>query len=95
MRLWEAAFEASRLPPTLRSKGFFWVAARPQRIWQWSTAGKSCVKYFAANCPCVLNDDSTVHSLCCNLHRTEQMVVKRTEALAVGCKTTLPLIAPA
>ena len=39
-RLWEAAFEAPRLPPTLRSKGFFWVAARPQRIWQWSTAGE-------------------------------------------------------
>ena len=38
-RLWEAALEAPRLPPTLRSKGFFWVAARPQRLWQWSTAG--------------------------------------------------------
>ena len=42
-RLWDAAFEAPRLPPTLRSKGFFWVAARPQRLWQWSTAGEGLV----------------------------------------------------
>ena len=38
-RLWDAVFERPTLPPTLRSKGFFWVAARPRRVWEWSTAG--------------------------------------------------------
>ena len=38
-RLWQAVAEGSALPPVLRSKGFFWVAARPLLVWQWSTAG--------------------------------------------------------
>ncbi|EIE22547.1 cobW-domain-containing protein, partial [Coccomyxa subellipsoidea C-169] len=41
LRLWRRVLEDNALPPTLRSKGFFWVANRPEVVWEWSTAGAS------------------------------------------------------
>ncbi|BDA45884.1 probable metal chaperone YciC [Coccomyxa sp. Obi] len=40
-RLWRRVLEDNALPPTLRSKGFFWVANRPELVFEWSTAGAS------------------------------------------------------
>ncbi|KAK9904078.1 hypothetical protein WJX75_003912 [Coccomyxa subellipsoidea] len=41
LRLWQRVLEDNALPSTLRSKGFFWVANRPEVVWEWSTAGAS------------------------------------------------------
>ena len=35
LRLWERVLERDALPPVLRSKGFFWVANRPEVAWEW------------------------------------------------------------
>ncbi|KAK9830193.1 hypothetical protein WJX72_010225 [[Myrmecia] bisecta] len=40
-RLWQRVLEERALPPCLRSKGSFWLAARPHLVWEWSTAGAS------------------------------------------------------